>query len=261
MKTFNISVLLVFLCFMNSYSQKKDSQTVFMPTGKVIIQGFVNYKYNFTKDVLQKSAFQLNRAYLGYKYDFTRHIAGNITIDCGKDDGSAYTSFVKFAYVDVAITNWLKMTLGQFRLKQFDDQENLTTYRYVSKSFADLYGMNYSADLGINAAFRINKKLSSNLSVTNGEGFKKLQDDFGFHKYAANLLFTPIEGLMLKGYTDLNQAKKQLKDISGKDSVIISLKTQQTVNFFAGYKFKEKFRIAAEYNIQFNNANTEDHTL
>lgn len=255
--TYSLAVIMVLPFFVSAQNENKEE---FKPSGKVIIQGFLNYKYDITEQVKQKSAFQINRAYFGYQYEFTPVLAANITFDVGKDDGSAYTTFLKFAYLDYEPFKFLKLTVGQFGQKMYDHQEKLWDHRYIMKSFGDQYGIKPSADLGLNAFLDFNK-ITANLTIENGEGFKKLQDDFGYYRYSGNLVYAPIKGLTVKVYGDYMAAKKQLKDQQGLDSAVLKLDPQQSLVFYAGYMFKDIARLGAEYYSQMTAANVTDRQI
>jgi predicted porin len=87
--------------------------------------------------------------------------------------------------------------------------------------------------LGVNAEFTITKTLKANFVVSNGEGYKKLQDEDGNQKIGGSLVFEPIKGLTTKIYMDSQPTT---------DSDAIT-----TMALFAGYKASD-WRLGAEYN-------------
>ncbi len=239
--------ILILSCF--SYSQSADTE--FKPSGKVHFKIFWNYHADLSEGATKTSAFELKRSYLGYKYEYSKNISAKITFDAGDNDtGSAYTVLLKAAQLDWKVSSVVKISMGLIGMKQFKDQENFWGYRYISKSFQDLYGFGSSADLGINAEFKLSKKLKANFIVFNGEGYKKVQDTDGQQKVGGSLIFNPIEGLTTKIYMDSQPAA---------DSDAIS-----TMSLFAGYK-ASKWRIGAEYNMLSNGENfskpAQDHDL
>jgi hypothetical protein len=215
------------------------------PKGDVIGKVYFNYHLNTTKDATQSGAFELNRAYFGYKYKFDDRFSAQILLDAGKNlGGSNYTVFIKNAKLDYKASEWLTLTAGVFGLKQFSEQEKFWGYRYLYKSFDDLYGLGASADLGVMASFEINEKLALDLLIVNGEGFTNLQDQTGNNRYGINVVYNPINSLTLKAYFDSMKAVDDF--IETKETTITNLA------FFAGYKLDEVFKIGAEYNIMKN---------
>ena len=84
----NALILLFSLFTFFTFAQDPDSE----PKGEPHFKVFWNYNYDFSEDVTQTSAFELNRVYLGYKYKFNDNVSAKITYDVGKNDaGSNYT--------------------------------------------------------------------------------------------------------------------------------------------------------------------------
>ena len=123
--------------------------------------------------------------------------------------------------------------MGLIGMKQFNDQEKFWGYRYIFKSFQDEHGFGSSADLGINAEFKLSKTLKANFLIVNGEGYKKLQDEDGKQKIGGSLIFLPVKGLTTKIYVDSQPSV---------DSDAIT-----TLSLFAGYKASD-WRLGVEYN-------------
>lgn len=236
MKKIIISLSLIIA--VSTYSFAQEAKEDFKPNGEVQFKVFWNYHVDLTNDASKTSAFELDRSYFGYKYNFSKNISAKVTFDVGKDDGSAYTAFLKAAQLDWKVTKGVKLSMGLIGLKQFNDQENFWGYRYLAKSFQDEYGFGSSADLGINAEFTLAKNLKANFLIINGEGYKAIQDADGNQKIGGSLVYEPIKGLTAKVYAD-NQPTTGGDDIT-------------TYSFFAGYKGSD-FRLGAEYNVQ-NNA-------
>ena len=233
----------------SSYSQSADTE--FKPSGNVHFKVFWNYHTDFSENADKTSAFELKRSYLGYKYAFSKNISANVTLDVSDNDaGSAYTVLLKTAQLDWKVSPSVKLSMGLIGMKQFKDQEDFWGYRYIMKSFQDQYGFGSSADLGINAEFKLNKNLKANFIVFNGEGYKEIQDADGQQKVGGSLIFNPVEGLTTKIYMDSQPAA---------DSDAIG-----TLSLFAGYK-ASKWRIGAEYNMLSNGEKyskpAQDHDL
>lgn len=227
-----ILFLSAILLTITSFSQTTEED--FKPSGEVQFKVFWNYHYNFSQNATKKSAFELNRSYLGYKYDFSKNISAKIIFDAGADTGfSEYSILLKAAQLDWKVAEGVKLSMGLIGMKQFNDQEDFWGYRYIFKSFQDEYSYGPSADLGVNAEFTVTKTLKANFLVSNGEGYKKLQDEDGNQKIGGSLVFQPIKGLTTKIYMESHPTT---------DSKAIT-----SLALFVGYKATD-WRLGAEYN-------------
>ena len=95
------------------------------------------------------------------------------------------------------------------------------------------------------ASYRFADFISADLSVFNGEGYKKIQLDDQL-LYGLGVTVNPIKELTIRAYADIKTAR---------DTV-----SQQNVALFAGYKC-HAFRIGAEYNMQLNHSNSDGRKL
>jgi hypothetical protein len=206
----------------------------FKPSGAPLFKVFWNYNTDLSPNATKKSAFELNRTYIGYKYHFSETMSTKITFDVGSNSGgSAYTAYLKAAQLDWKVASGVKLSMGLIGLKQFSDQESFWGYRYLFKSFDDEHGFGSSADLGVNAEFKLSKTLKANFIIFNGEGYKNIQDVNGNQKVGGSLIFTPVKGLITKVYID-NQPTTGSKAIT-------------SLALFAGYKTAD-WRLGVEYN-------------
>ena len=204
------------------------------PKGKAIVQVFSNFHSGFGHDN-DVRGFELDRSYLGYLYDLGKGLQVKAVMDIGQSDD--VNDYHRIAYIKNAQISWKsgKLTLngGLISTIQFNVQEKFWGYRYIMKSFQDLYKFGNSADLGISATYQFAKWLSADAIVVNGEGYKKIQKNDGL-LYGLGATLTPIKGLCMRVYYGLNEgADKALEDI-------------QNIATFIGYK-GEKFSIGAEY--------------
>ncbi|MBN2596635.1 outer membrane beta-barrel protein [Labilibaculum sp.] len=233
-----IGAIALFIGFTVAAQDKAD----FTPSGKVNGKVFFNYHYDMSKGTEKESSFEIKRAYFGYDYSIAKGLKASITLDVDKNDGgSDYTVFLKKAQLEWKASSAVKVSLGMIGTVQFSDQESFWGYRYIMKSFNDEYGFGSSADLGIKANFKLSDSFSANAFVINGEGYKKVQDEDGKQKVGASLLYQN-KGLIAKVYADANTTTVVGEGGSEEDVTVTALAT------FVGYKFSEKFRLAAEYN-------------
>jgi len=221
-------------------SQEKPTEE-FKPSGTGIGVVFFDYKYDLTKDAVQKSAYEISRAYLGYKYDFSKAVSGKVIFDMAYDATlKNYSVFLKNAQLDWAVLPMLKLSMGMIGLKHFDTQEKFMNNRYVMKTMIDNYGFGVAADLGLNVEIPVNDMFTFNLFAVNGEGFKSLQDKDGLHRFGGNVIAKPIDGLLLKLHYEMNEGKDHTAPT---DTANISC-----LSAFVGYEVKDKFRLSIEYN-------------
>ena len=220
-------------------------------SGEPHFKAFWNYHYDFTENTIQTSAFELSRVYLGYKYSFNESVSAKITYDIGKNSaGSSHTAFLKIAQLDWKVNSKFKLSMGMIGGKQFNDQEKIWGYRYLYKTLQDEYKFGSSADLGVNAEIKISDKLTSNVFIVNGEGYKNVQDEDGNQRFGTNLIYKLNKNITTKIYYDTH--------------AVVDSKAINNIGIFAGYK-SDKFRFGAEYN-EMQNGETyktasENHTL
>lgn len=246
LKKMKFKHLLLFLSFIllsvNSFSQETNDE--FKAYGKPFIKIYTNYHSTFTGGDASRE-FEIQRAYFGYQYYLSDKISGVLTLDVGdpKVGDLEMTAYLKTAYIQYK-NNGLTAMMGMIGLYQFKMQENLWGGRYLYKSFMDEYKFGPSADLGAFVAYSPNDFISLDLTIANGEGYKKIESD-SILKYSAGITLSPLKGLDFRASYDY----------MGKDSA------QQTMAFYLGYTL-EKLRFGAEYNVQYNHkmADGEDLT-
>mgnify|MGYP003304450500 CR=1 FL=1 len=209
------------------------------PKGKAIIQVFSNFHTGFGQNNDDRG-FELDRSYLGYQYDLGKGLQVKAVMDVGQsDDVNDYhrIAYIKNAQITWKTGNWT-LNGGLISTTQFNMQEKFWGYRYVMKSFQDIYKFGSSADLGISAAYKFADWLSADAIVVNGEGYKKVQKNDGLN-YGLGFTLTPVEGFQLRVYGGLNESGEQ-----GKENIV-------NMAAFVGYK-SNKFAIGAEYNKMWN---------
>ena len=210
-------------------AQENATQT----NGKPIIQVFGDFFAGFGENK-EELGFDLSRAYLGYQYELQKGLSIKAVMDIGqsKDVGD----YQRIAYIKNAQISWkhnnLTLNGGLISTTQFNEIEKFWGHRYVMKSFQDEYKFGHSADLGLSASYKFTSWLTTDVIVTNGEGYKKLQQGNGL-QYGVGATLNPTKGLFFRLYAGINDTN--------------------TINysFFTGYK-NENFSLAGEYNIMEN---------
>lgn len=209
------------------------------PKGNAIIQVFGNFHSGFGHDN-DNRGFELDRSYIGYQYKLGGGIEIKGVMDIGQSNN--VNDYHRIAYIKNAMITWKtgKLTLngGLISTTQFNMQEKFWGYRYIMKSFQDLYKFGSSADLGVSASYKFADWLTADAIIVNGEGYKKVQKNDGL-MYGLGATVTPVDGLSMRIYYGLNESDdKDLKD-------------KQNLATFVGYKGKI-FSLAAEYNLYKN---------
>ena len=234
-------VLLILQFCINGSDALAQTDKQFDPHGNPMALIFSDVNYTFNKDGNSK-AFEVTRAYLGYEYFFSQKFYSRITFDVADPGAGSHqmAALLKFAYLQYK-TDKFSARFGMIPTNQFTLQESIWGYRYIAKSFQDAYRFGPSADLGASAEYSPAKFVSIDLSLLNGEGYKRVQIDSSF-KATAGITIKPVEGLSLRAYYDYMNSEY----------------SQRSAAFFAGYS-KKGFQAGVEYNLQFNNELKKDH--
>ena len=248
MKRILISVFLAAIC-LSSFGQKQEEKKKFQIKGQPIVTVFANYHAGIG-NANKESGFALDRAYLGYQFSLTEKLSGKVVFDMGSTKVSG-SDLERVAYIKNAMLSWktgnFTLDFGLIGLEQFNVQEKFWGYRYIMKSFQDEYKFGSSADMGILGKYKFTTWLSADITISNGEGYKKLNGD-NKYRYAVGATILPVKNLTIRTYYDLAS-----KSIEGDET-----KDQQNLAFFAGYKH-ELFSIGAEYNQMYNTKFKEDN--
>ena len=225
-----LAAMMVCSCVTASAQESKEELK-----GKAIVQVFSNFHTGFGHDNDDRG-FELDRSYLGYQYDLGKGLQVKAVMDIGQsDDVNDYhrIAYIKNAQITWKTGNWT-LNGGLISTTQFNMQEKFWGYRYVMKSFQDIYKFGSSADLGISAAYKFCDWLSADAIVVNGEGYKKIQKNDGL-MYGLGATLTPVKALTLRAYYGLNEGS------DAKQENIQNLAT------FVGLKLNG-FSLGAEYN-------------
>lgn len=216
----------------------QNEKESFNPSGKVIMRIFSNFNTTIT-DGSTTSAFQFERSYFGYQYEFSKELSARVLFDVTvpKEKNQEMTLHVKNAFVKYSRGQFW-VNFGMIPTLQVNLQEDFWGYRYLLKSSQDINRMISTADIGMSASYQfIDKVLSADISIINGESYKYIQADNQF-KTGLGLTLKPIKDLTIRG----------VYDFTGIDNA------QMSYIAFLGYQFG-KNSIGAEYNLQQNVGN------
>ncbi|MCB2221171.1 MAG: porin [Bacteroidetes bacterium] len=237
-----ISRILGFCLFwILSFSTILEGQEVQNPKKKGEVYGKI-YS-NFYTELNRgdnESAFEIRRAYFGYQHDLSDHFSANIKLDIGSpEDLSEFSLIRRYAYFKNA---YLKYTHNNFStyfgiidLTHFKIQEKYWAHRYIEKSFADAYRFGFSADLGWMAVYEWTNWLSVDFTLSNGEGYTRLQGDNTF-KTAFGVTILPGYNFITRLYYNVSEKGNRMN----------------TTSAFIGYNLDHKLIAGIEYHYIIN---------
>ncbi len=240
---------LLFLSGLLPLNTEAQEDSLFLPSGKVSGVIYSNFHQGITRTPGSDAAFEITRVYLGYEYLMTPEISGRITLDIGSpDDISPFSKLRRYAYFKFAYVAYekekLEMQFGLIGTLHYKLQEQLWERRYLRKAFADEFKIGPSADLGFQAVYHFSPLLTADFTMTNGEGFTRLQMDDAF-KYGAGLTIGRQESWISRVYADYMK--------NGETQISWAAVTSAT--------FMKRLNLTFEYNYQHNYALTPGHHL
>jgi len=224
-------------------------------------QIYTSFYYTLNDHHLPKAAFEFNQGIIGYRHQIADNLSGIILYDVTRTtnftsitdsagnpmsydyfEGSKYTAYLKMAEIKWDINDMFAFRVGQLLNTQYlTFQDKFWGYRYVDITYQEKFRMGMPADFGAQIDFKLKNKLLDQVSVVNGEGPFRHQDDAGKFIYSNNLQYYPTDRITLKLYTDYSPASDTSKGKADKS----------VISGFAGYKI-DRFRIGGEYTYVFN---------
>jgi len=181
-------------------SQESDD---FKPGGKLFGMLFTNYHTTFEGGE-NNAAFEVTRSFLGFDYLFSEKLSTRIMYDGttevinGKTIYSAYlrNAFIQYDDGRVLIRG------GLIGIEQISVTEKIWGYRFLARPPIDYAGMIQVADLGVMTKFNAGEKVTFDLALINGRGFKDLASN-GTVKFTAGASLMPVENFIIRAYYDL----------------------------------------------------------
>lgn len=187
-KSKNIVVFLIlFSATFNTYycdAQQIVNEDEFTPHGEPIVRVFSNFHTGLSNE-FNESAFEITRTYLGYKFFVNENFSTEVKIDIGNLgnvlSGSGIRRYTYFKHAALKY-NKDKFTwyFGLIPTKMFKVQERYWGHRYLYKTLPDEHEFGFSADAGTSLEYRFSSNILADISVMNGEGFRKPQLDNTF---------------------------------------------------------------------------------
>jgi len=216
--------------------------------------GVVFYELYFDND--NSSSFEINRAYLTYETVLADDAKIKLQTDVGRQKNDTDNPHL-FVYLKNAKLDWKKgfgtLTIGLQGMNVFKIQEGNWGYRSIEKSAIDLNKWSSSADLGIGWYYRLNPGLQGSLLITNGNGYKKPENDK--YKLLSLQLFTGEKKLKQSGFNAGGVATYTQYDA---DSVTVG--TRSIIGLFGGLA-TEKLRVGGEFDYLYDSEVSETITI
>jgi hypothetical protein len=230
------SCLIIIISFASlSYLRSQNQET----TGYHVAEIFADFHIN-TKDDANKSGFNINRAYFGYVYTVDKNFSANLTVNIGSPEdlapGSADRRYAYFREASITYAkDKLNIAFGMVTARLFNFQQRFWGKRYLANTYQSMNGYGFVADLGVVTDYKFSDKIDMDLSITNGEGYTKLQLDNAV-KTGLGITITPVKEVAIRLFSDTQQTHGLW---------------QSTFVGFAGYK-NERFTFGAEASFKSN---------
>jgi hypothetical protein len=170
------------------------------PKLKPIVHVFGNAEYNPSENVTRDYSFWMGRMLVGFQGEFSSKWSTKVQIDRFRLENSVNTMYVKMANLRYTPNDKIAVEGGVIAQNNYIPFETFYGYRFVAETFQDRYYGIPSTDIGIAGYFRPWKKLTFDLALTNGEGPKIDQDNFGELKMAGGFTFNPLEQIQTRAY-------------------------------------------------------------
>lgn len=170
------------------------SLTIMIGQNKV---GGLTY-FDFTQNE-DESGFNFKRQYISVAGSSGKDMKYKVVMDVGRyGDDNRLTAFLKKAQADYT-TNYGKISLGLIGMNTYGVQEKNWGYRFISKSAIDKNKFSATADLGMGYSNTLMENLNLSLQLTNGEGYKKSQEDT-YYKFSLNATYGEMKINKNDGY-------------------------------------------------------------
>ncbi len=170
------------------------------------------------------TSFSVDRGYFTLKPALSENISARFTLDffSSDKDADANGAGIKMKYAYLDFKNFMplpKATLSVGLTKNYFGYIYSWKYETIEKDPADLWKFASSTDYGIVFSGQVpSAKLSYNLGLYNGEGYKKSGDKVNNeYAYLANVRFKPVDMLELGGSFSMN-SKNNPNDDMGEEN-------------------------------------------
>ncbi len=213
---------IVFLLLALSFRLFSQPDTIKKDPGQFFADIHTFGQCDLTGRTTPQQSFGINTAILGYKRKLSDKVQGSLLYDVTRTtnftypdsigissyfEGSKYTAFLKMAEIDWKPLPKLGTSFGMLLNEQYlTIQDKHWGLRYVSTTMQELFRFGNPADFGIRIKFYPTKKLYISLSAVNGDGPFRHQDIDSKMQYSVNIEYRPNDIVIMKFYTDVQQA-------------------------------------------------------
>lgn len=238
-------LLLIFLLYVMTGTWAKEGIS-----GKI----YYNWSYDNTGAADGYNEFSIKRLYLTYEMKIIDDIKIKVTTDIiePKKD-NAWFSYQKYAYL-----NW-KTTMGDLvfglqGMNVFNIAEKTWGYRFIEKSPMDEHKFASSADMGLGFKKTLADKVHLHLTVTNGGGYKKAEQD-KYKKFAAQAVYGVMDLWKSSGYNAGAVWTTEAYNYGFTDSTKGSVKNKSVIALFGGFA-QGALRLGGEFDRFIDNGKT-----
>lgn len=239
----NTLIMLLGLMFIfNVAAFSTDQADEEKPDLSIGILSYIDYVYDLSTDA-DYNAFEINRNYIDIKYNYNDNIRFRLTPDFFRQGDGPLTGIIKYAYVE--FKNPLGLTDQTFRLGMNPTawesyMNDWWGFRWIEKTPSGTWKMTNSSDMGITLlGSLLNKFVSYQVSLFNGEGYNGASEQDSAKSFEATLELFPVQSIPLHlfGHVRLSQTVSEIESRN---------------NFYAGaiYYKDAALRLGAEYMVQ-----------
>ncbi len=216
----------IFTGVYHSFGTKKPN------TGFGLSSALLGYKYTYKNKLKCTLIYDVTRTTNGFE---VRDLNNNI-LPITYFEGSKYTSFLKMAEAKWAFAPHFYLSSGLLVKQQYlSVQSKVWKHRYVMVTMQEQQRFGNPADFGMRLGYQNAQKFNASLTIVNGNGPFRHQDEESTLEYTANIEYYPISNLLLKVYGSTMEIRQ--KEAS---------KNKTVVSGFVAYQ-KKKYTFGAEY--------------
>ena len=183
------------------------------------------------------NGFEVDRVYLDFRQKIDDTFSVRATTDVGREDSGKLGLYLKYAYMQVKLTDDIKLRIGSAQNAQVGFSDRFWGGRWLAKSFIDQEGLVSSADIGVHAHGKhADGMFKWGAAIVNGEGYGNPDMD-NDKTFQARVTVDPLNGdIKLPISLYLSQEFYTREDVDGQNIIVASLGfDQEFVSFWGEY--------------------------